>query len=150
MRRYLYLSTAVAGVMMTTGGAWAQCVTTQDCAALGYTDSACPGSGVKCPWQAKPAMENTPPVLAHHLILGTEAPAPAQVLINILVQGQDTPVVQVPPAAANIPPAPAPAAMNGKTVLVSNKFSTELKVICIIAMAKLLVYVLRVWASMSR
>ena len=50
MRRYLYLSTAVAGVMMTTGGAWAQCVTTQDCAALGYTDSACPGSGVKCPF----------------------------------------------------------------------------------------------------
>ena len=40
MRRYLYLSTAV----------WAQCVTTQDCAALGYTDSACPGSGVKCPF----------------------------------------------------------------------------------------------------
>ena len=30
MRIYLYLSTAVAGVMMTTGGAWAQCVTTQD------------------------------------------------------------------------------------------------------------------------
>ena len=50
MRIYLYLSTAVAGVMMTTGGAWAQCVTTQDCAALGYTDSACPGSGVKCPF----------------------------------------------------------------------------------------------------
>ena len=50
MRRYLYLSTAVAGVMMTTGGAWAQCVTTQDCAALGYTDSACPGSGLKCPF----------------------------------------------------------------------------------------------------
>ena len=30
--------------------------------------------------QAKPAMENTPPVLAHHLILGTAPPAPAQVL----------------------------------------------------------------------
>ena len=52
MRRYLYLSTAVAGVMMTTGAgtSLAQCVTTQDCAALGYTDSACPGSGVKCPF----------------------------------------------------------------------------------------------------
>ena len=52
MRRYLYLSTAVAGVMMTTGAGSvsAQCVTTQDCAALGYTDSACPGSGVKCPF----------------------------------------------------------------------------------------------------
>ena len=52
MRRYLYLSTAVAGVMMTTGAGSvsAQCVTSQDCAALGYTDSACPGSGVKCPF----------------------------------------------------------------------------------------------------
>ena len=52
MRRYLYLSTAVAGVMMTTGAgtSLAQCVTSQDCAALGYTDSACPGSGVKCPF----------------------------------------------------------------------------------------------------
>ena len=52
MRRYLYLSTAVVGVMMTTGAgtSLAQCVTTQDCAALGYTDSACPGSGVKCPF----------------------------------------------------------------------------------------------------
>ena len=37
---------------MTTGAgtSLAQCVTTQDCAALGYTDSACPGSGVKCPF----------------------------------------------------------------------------------------------------
>ncbi len=52
MRRYLYLSTAVAGVIMTTGAGSvsAQCVTSQDCAALGYTDSACPGSGVKCPF----------------------------------------------------------------------------------------------------
>ena len=52
MRRYLYLSTAVAGVMMTTGAgtSLALCVATQDCAALGYTDSACPGSGLKCPF----------------------------------------------------------------------------------------------------
>ena len=53
MRRYLYLSTAVAGVMMTgnVGNIWAQdnCAS-QDCAAMGYTDSACPGSGVKCPF----------------------------------------------------------------------------------------------------
>ncbi len=37
---------------MTTGAGSvsAQCVTSQDCAALGYTDSACPGSGVKCPF----------------------------------------------------------------------------------------------------
>ena len=39
MRRYLYLSTAVAGVMMTAGAgvSFAQCVTTQNCAELGYT-----------------------------------------------------------------------------------------------------------------
>ena len=42
MRRYLYLSTAVAGVVMTAGAgaSFAQCVTTQNCAELGY---ACTG-----------------------------------------------------------------------------------------------------------
>ena len=53
MRRYLYLSTAVAGVMMTagTGTSFAQCVTTQNCAELGYTETSCPdGTGIKCPF----------------------------------------------------------------------------------------------------
>ena len=55
MRTYLYLSTAVAGVIMATGNALGhalgQCVVTQDCAAMGYTKSSCPdGNGVKCPF----------------------------------------------------------------------------------------------------
>ena len=53
MRRYLYLSTAVAGVVMTAGAgaSYAQCVTTQNCAELGYTETSCPdGTGIKCPF----------------------------------------------------------------------------------------------------
>ena len=53
MKRYLYLSTAVAGVMMTAGAgnSFAQCVTTQNCAELGYTETSCPdGTGLKCPF----------------------------------------------------------------------------------------------------
>ena len=53
MRRYLYLSTAVAGVVMTAGAgvSFAQCVTTQNCAELGYTETSCPdGTGIKCPF----------------------------------------------------------------------------------------------------
>ena len=53
MRSYLYLSTAVAGVMMTAGAgvSFAQCVTTQNCAELGYTETSCPdGTGIKCPF----------------------------------------------------------------------------------------------------
>ena len=53
MRRYLYLSTAVAGVVMTAGAgaSFAQCVTTQNCAELGYTETSCPdGTGLKCPF----------------------------------------------------------------------------------------------------
>ncbi len=54
MRTYLYLSTAVAGVIMATGNALGQCVVTQDCAAMGYTKSSCPdGNGVKCPFGNK-------------------------------------------------------------------------------------------------
>ena len=116
--------------------------------------------------QAKPAMENTPPVLAHHLILGTAPPAPAQVLINTPAPVRATPVVwerlvvvsipnaivqviivgmvavvlflvhqvintpapapatrvvPAPPAAENIPLAPAPLATNGKTAAARNK-----------------------------
>ena len=52
MKTYLYLSTAVVGVMMI-GNAWAQCVSTQDCATLGYTETSCPNGGVKCPFGNK-------------------------------------------------------------------------------------------------
>ena len=53
MKTYLYLSTAIVGVMIV-GNAWAQCVSTQDCATLGYTETSCPnGNGVKCPFGNK-------------------------------------------------------------------------------------------------
>ena len=52
MKTYLYLTTAVAG-MMIGGNTWAQCVSTQDCTALGYTESSCPNGGVKCPFGNK-------------------------------------------------------------------------------------------------
>ena len=32
------------------GLVFGQCVTVQDCAALGYTETSCPGNGVKCPF----------------------------------------------------------------------------------------------------
>ena len=51
MKINLYLSTAVAGLMMVVGEACGQCVSSQDCASLGYTKSSCPdGNGVKCPF----------------------------------------------------------------------------------------------------
>ena len=55
MKTYLYLSTAIISVSLATSeNAWAQCVSTQDCATLGYTESSCPnGKGVKCPFGSK-------------------------------------------------------------------------------------------------
>ena len=52
MKTYLYLSTAIVGVMIG-GNTWAQCVSTQDCATLGYTETSCPNGGVKCPFGDK-------------------------------------------------------------------------------------------------
>ena len=59
-------------------------------------------------------------------------------------------VAQATLAVASMRLVPAPAVMSGKMAAVRNKCSTAPKVSCIIAMAKLLVYVLQVWASMSR
>ena len=54
MKTYLYLSTAIISVSLAASGeAWAQCVSTQDCATLGYTESSCPNGGVKCPFGNK-------------------------------------------------------------------------------------------------
>ena len=55
MKTYLYLSTAIISVSLAASEeAWAQCVSTQDCTALGYTESSCPnGKGVKCPFGNK-------------------------------------------------------------------------------------------------
>ena len=52
MKKSLYLSTAIVGVMIG-GNVWAQCVSTQDCATLGYTETSCPNGGVKCPFGNK-------------------------------------------------------------------------------------------------
>ncbi len=54
MKTYLYLSTAIISVSLATSeNAWAQCVSTQDCATLGYTESSCPNGGIKCPFGSK-------------------------------------------------------------------------------------------------
>ena len=54
MKTYLYLSTAIISVSLAaSGNAWAQCVSTQDCTALGYTETSCPNGGVKCPFGSK-------------------------------------------------------------------------------------------------
>ena len=54
MKGYLRISPVLAGVMVATGtvgAAGAQCVMTQDCKALGYTEASCSGGkGVKCPF----------------------------------------------------------------------------------------------------
>ena len=71
-------------------------------------------------------------------------------VINIHAPVRATPVVWAPPAAENIPLANAPTVMNGKMVVARNKHRMEQLASCIIAMAKLLVYVLQVWASMSQ
>lgn len=55
MKNYLYLTTAVIGVSMVTVNttSWAQCLSSQDCAALGYTEASCSNGGVKCPFGNK-------------------------------------------------------------------------------------------------
>ena len=76
--------------------------------------------------------------------------APAIRATNTLARVRATPEVPAPPVVASMRLVPAPAAMSGKTEVARNKSLTVPKVICIIAMAKLLVYVLQVWASMLR
>ena len=70
-----------------------------------------------------------------HQVINIHAPVPAMQVAQAML------------AVENTPPAPALADMDGTGVAA---VFTALKVICIIAMAKLLVYVLQVWASMLR
>ena len=79
-----------------------------------------------------PAAANTRLAPVHLLTLGATVLALAPQLINMLAPARATPVVPAPLAAANIPPAPAPAVTSGKTAVVRNKFLTALKEICII------------------
>ena len=54
MKIYLYLSAAIISInLVTSGNIWAQCLGTQDCATLGYTQTSCPNGGVKCPFGNK-------------------------------------------------------------------------------------------------
>ena len=67
---------------------------------------------------------------------------------NTLARVRATPEVPAPPVVASMRLVPAPLATNGKTAAARNRM--EQLASCIIAMAKLLVYVLQVWASMLR
>ncbi len=53
-KKYL-LSSVTAGIaFLYANQGMSQCVTTQDCTALGYTETSCPnGNGVKCPFGSK-------------------------------------------------------------------------------------------------
>ena len=52
-KKYL-LSSVTAGIaLLYANHGTAQCVTTQDCTALGYTETSCPNGGVKCPFGNK-------------------------------------------------------------------------------------------------
>ena len=52
-KKYL-LSSVTAGIaLLYANQGMAQCVSTQDCATLGYTETSCPNGGVKCPFGNK-------------------------------------------------------------------------------------------------
>ena len=52
-KKYL-LSSVTAGIaLLYANQGMAQCVSTQDCATLGYTETSCPNGGVKCPFGDK-------------------------------------------------------------------------------------------------
>ncbi len=52
-KKYL-LSSVTAGIaLLYANHGTAQCVSTQDCATLGYTETSCPNGGVKCPFGNK-------------------------------------------------------------------------------------------------
>ncbi|MDO5387339.1 MAG: hypothetical protein Q4F75_08755 [Pseudomonadota bacterium] len=50
MRKVILLSTTIMIAPFMAGEVSAQCVATQDCASLGYTEASCPNGGLKCPF----------------------------------------------------------------------------------------------------
>ena len=50
MKGYLYLTTIISVTVGINSKAIAQCVSTQDCATLGYIESSCSNGGIKCPF----------------------------------------------------------------------------------------------------
>ena len=116
-----------------------------------FTNTAAPARATPVA-PAPPAAENILNVIAQTTTLGMGVTVffLAHQATNTLAPVQAIPEALALPVAANIPLAPAPLAMSGKMVVAGNKHRMEQLASCIIAMAKLLVYVLQVWASMSR
>ena len=50
MRKFTLLTSVLLTAPFSVGKVSAQCVATQDCAALGYTETSCESGGIKCPF----------------------------------------------------------------------------------------------------
>ena len=50
MRKYTLLTSVLLTAPFAVGNVSAQCVATQDCASLGYTETSCENGGIKCPF----------------------------------------------------------------------------------------------------
>ena len=50
MRKYTLLTSVLLTAPFSAGNVSAQCVATQDCASLGYTENSCENGGIKCPF----------------------------------------------------------------------------------------------------
>ena len=50
MRKFTLLTSVLLTAPFAVGNVSAQCVTTQDCASLGYTENSCENGGIKCPF----------------------------------------------------------------------------------------------------
>ena len=49
-KKYLLSSVMAGSALLYANQGMTQCLTTQDCTALGYTESSCPNGGIKCPF----------------------------------------------------------------------------------------------------
>ena len=50
MRKFILLTSVLLTAPFAVGNVSAQCVATQDCASLGYTETSCENGGIKCPF----------------------------------------------------------------------------------------------------
>ena len=50
MRKFTLLTSVLLTAPFSAGNVSAQCVATQDCASLGYTETSCENGGIKCPF----------------------------------------------------------------------------------------------------
>ena len=53
MRKFTLLTSVLLTAPFAVGNVLAQCVATQDCASLGYTETSCENGGIKCPFGDK-------------------------------------------------------------------------------------------------